>query len=100
MNILKLSMLFLSVTLVIGLAACSSSAASRINTENYDKIQSGMTSQQVTDILGKPTSRETKGGEVLGFGGSVTTMTWTTDNATIRIDFLNDQVVKKDYKGK
>jgi outer membrane protein assembly factor BamE (lipoprotein component of BamABCDE complex) len=76
------------VLVAVCLAACS---GSRINQENFEKIQTGMTLAQVTAILGEPT--ESSSVDVAVFSGTVSK--WRAGDVTISIQFLNGKVVAK-----
>ncbi len=69
------------------LAACGS----RINATNFEKIQTGMTMAQVTDILGEPT--ESSSVDVAVFSGTVSK--WKAGDVTITVQFVNGKVVAK-----
>jgi hypothetical protein len=64
---------------------------SKINKENYDKIEVGMTYDEVTSILGAPD--ETK--DVIGTRSCV----WGKASETISIKFVGDKVVFHSAKG-
>ena len=71
------------------LAAC----ASKINQDNFDRIHSGMTMEQVQALLGKPS-----GSSSMALGGfSGTSATWKGSDGTITVQFLNDQVQAKQF---
>lgn len=72
--------------LLLALVACS-----QINQTNFDKVKTGMTMQQVTQILGQPSDVTS-----MDFAGiSGTSATWKTKNTTIVIQFINDTVKLK-----
>ncbi len=70
------------------LAGC---AGTRINAENFEKIQTGMTLGQVTAILGEPT--ESSSVDVAVFSGTVSK--WKHGDVTITVQFVNGKVVAK-----
>ncbi len=73
------------------LIACSQ----RISEENYNKITSGMSYEEVVKILGKPTSTGKFAlGEI-----SATTATWEGDNGKVVIQFINNVVKLKNFSG-
>jgi len=80
-----LAVLLLSIILV----ACGS----RINQSNFDKIQNGMTKEEVTAILGSPT--ETSSINIGGLSG--TSSTWKSESGEISIQFVNNRVQAKQY---
>ena len=78
------AMILLCSTLLLG-------CGSKITQENFDKIHSGMTQEEVTAILGNPTESTSMG---LGPAGG-TTCTWKGDGRTITIQFVNGKVIAK-----
>jgi outer membrane protein assembly factor BamE (lipoprotein component of BamABCDE complex) len=88
---LRLFCLVLLAALVgAGLTGC---ARSKITKDNFDKVNLGMTQEEVQQILGPPT--EASGLEVLVFSG--TTAKWVQDDSTITIQFVNGKVVAKEF---
>jgi hypothetical protein len=76
------------IAIVAAAVLISSVGCSRITQGNYEKIQTGMTMEQTISLLGEPTSVES-----INFAGiSGASATWKNKNATIVIQFLNDQV--------
>ena len=75
----------LILTAVIALVACS-----KLTESNLEKVQNGMTTDQVKAILGEPTDSQTKSLPILG---SSTVYTYHTDTSNVVITFLNDKVV-------
>lgn len=67
---------------------------SKITQENYDKIQTGMTLEEVKAVLGEPTESNT-----LGIGNllSGTSAVWKNEETTITINFLNNKVQLKTF---
>ncbi len=84
-RILRLQLVFAGIALML-LAGCS-----RVTTENFDKIQNGMTSDQVKAILGKPAGEQTQG----ALGLSSTTYIYKKGTSEAKIVFLNDKVIAK-----
>ena len=81
----------IAVSLCLLLIACT-----RVNQENYDKVTSGMTYDQVINILGEPTKTTQLGlGEL-----STTTAIWECQNAKVVIQFFNDKVKMKNFQSK
>jgi hypothetical protein len=78
----------------IGLFFILGACVSKINQENYEKIQKGMTLEEVKAIIGEPTESKSA-----GIGGLVsgTSAVWKGDNMTIDIKFLNDKVQLKSF---
>lgn len=60
------------------------SGCSNVTKENYDKIKSGMTYDEVVKILGKPEGCS----ETLG----ISNCEWKDDDAKISITFISNQV--------
>ncbi len=72
------------------------SACSKATADNYAKISSGMTRDEVHSILGKPD--DSSGG---GIGDlTMTTETWKGSQQTIHINFVGDKVALKSLSGK
>jgi outer membrane protein assembly factor BamE (lipoprotein component of BamABCDE complex) len=84
---LKLGIVGVLVLCTFCLVACGS----RINSANFEKIQTGMTMAQVTVILGEPT--ESSSVDVAVFSGTVSK--WRAGDVTITIQFVNGKVVAK-----
>ncbi len=94
MNHKKSLKLIIALSLSVFLFGC---LPSKINQENYAKIQNGMTMEEVKAILGEPTESNTTGIAVL----SGTAATWTnSDGVSINIKFLNDKVKFKTFTEK
>ncbi|UFS61968.1 DUF3862 domain-containing protein [Sulfurimonas sp. HSL-3221] len=67
------------------------SGCSKVTKENYDKIESGMSYDEVVKLIGKP-----KGcSETLG----ISSCQWKSDGAVIDIKFISDQVTFTSAKG-
>jgi outer membrane biogenesis lipoprotein LolB len=75
----------LAAVVILLVAACS-----RLTQDNLDKVQNGMTTAQVKEILGEPTSSETS--SALGII-SGTTYTYHTNSSDVKITFVNDKVI-------
>ena len=73
----------IAVSLVVG--------CSKINQENYDKIQMGMTYDEVEALLGTPAEAK----DVMGTKSCV----WGKAPATISIKFVGDKVVFHSAEG-
>lgn len=74
---------------VFQLTACGS----KITEENYAKIKTGMTEEEVIDILGKPTDRGSS-----GLGSFTTTgLTWKGETMSITVQLVNGKVQLKNY---
>ena len=82
--------LFSLLILSLALLGCNS----KINQENYQKIQNGMTLEEVKAILGEPTDVQTA-----GIGGlSGTSAVWKNkEGAKIDIKFVNNKVQLKTF---
>jgi outer membrane protein assembly factor BamE (lipoprotein component of BamABCDE complex) len=79
------------VVVVLACAFFLVACGSRINQDNFDKIQTGMTLAQVKVILGNPT--ESSSVDVAVFSGTVSK--WKAGDVTITIQFVNGKVVAK-----
>lgn len=69
------------------LAGCDALLGSRLTPENCNKIEDGMTLDQVTAILGPPTDTKSLGAGPL----TATTVTWEDEKMRINVKFLNDK---------
>jgi hypothetical protein len=78
----------LSSALLVVLVACS-----KVNQENFAKVQEGMSEQEVMALLGSPT--ESNSVNVLGISG--TSSRWVSGDAEITIRFVNGQVALKRF---
>jgi len=76
---------FLVVGSLLLLAACS-----RLTEDNLQKIHNGMTTAEVKDILGEPTSSNTS--SALGII-SGTTYVYHSGSSDVKITFVNDKVI-------
>lgn len=84
--------LFCTLVAVAFLAGCGS----KISQTNFDKIEKGMTRDQVIALLGEPSDSSS-----LSLGGlSGTSAEWTDGKATISIQFLNEKVTLKQFTKK
>jgi hypothetical protein len=75
--------------LLLALAGCGS----KINEENFSRIEDGMSDKQVFEILGKPTETSSMG--VLGVSGSAAV--WQDEDARISVQFVNGKVRFKQF---
>lgn len=98
---MKTTLLMVGVVLIAGgLVMCGcgkmQSKMTKVNKDNYEKIKTGMTPAEVVSILGEADETKTGGASVVGIGGTGTTMIWKSGKEMIRVEFINDKVVKKD----
>lgn len=71
---------------VITLTACFVLiGCSKLTNENYSKIKIGMPFNQVTEIIGKPTSCD----DVVG----VKSCRWSEGKISVSVNFVGDQVI-------
>ena len=75
------------------LLALSIAACSKVNQENFLKIQEGMSEQEVISLLGRPT--ESNSVNVLGVSG--TASRWVAGDTVITVRFVNGQVAFKSF---
>jgi len=75
------------------LAALLAAGCSRINQENFGRIETGMTEQEVVSILGSPS--ESSSGSLLGLSG--TASRWVGRDAEINVRFVGGKVATKTY---
>ena len=76
-----------ALCLLLMLAACGS----RANAENYAKLKSGMTQEEVHAILGRPA--HVTGGGIAGF--ELTREVWNGSEQQIRVTFSNGKLLEK-----
>ncbi|XZG71570.1 DUF3862 domain-containing protein [Chitinibacteraceae bacterium HSL-7] len=76
----------LPLALLVLLAACS-----KVTPENFAKIDTGMSREEVVKVLGEPDSAD--GASLLGLSGE--SAVWKSRKATITIAFVNGHVVTK-----
>jgi len=78
-----------SLLLLFALASCGS----KVNENNYAKIEIDMTEEQVKSLLGAPTESSS-----LNVGGlSGTSSKWVAKEGTINVQFLNGKVKAKAF---
>lgn len=82
--------MLLTSVLTLALAGCGS----KLNEENFARVQDDMTEQQVIDLLGTPT--ETSSMSALGLSG--TAAIWRDKDATISVQFVNGKVRLKQFE--
>jgi hypothetical protein len=75
------------------LAAWLIAACSRVNQENFLKIQEGMSEEEVISLLGRPT--ESNSVNLLGVSG--TASRWVGRDAVIVVRFVNGKVAFKSF---
>jgi uncharacterized protein YceK len=82
---------WLVVFALVFIAGLLLSGCSKITQANYDKIEMGMTYQEVVDILGAPDEMQ----DVMGAKNCV----WGKEPKRIDIKFIGDKVVFHSAKG-
>jgi hypothetical protein len=80
-------------TTVFALAFLALAACTRISQENFSRIQTGMTEQEVSSILGSPS--ESSSGSMLGISG--TSSRWVSRDAEITVRFVGGKVATKTF---
>lgn len=75
------------------LSALLYACGSKISQENFDKIKSGMTEEEVTSLLGKPSESSSMSLGSLSGGSSV----WKDKQGAITIQFANGKVMSKQF---
>ncbi len=96
-----------STTLSLALAAAASGCGGGVSQSSYDKVQTGMTQEQVEGILGTDKEKTaadmgTPGVSVGGMtvpGTSAKVVTWTDGSKTITISFKDGKVFSKAENG-
>ena len=94
---MKRTTICLGLVLIAGmLAGCGS----RVSRENYERIQTGMTLQQVQDIMGnRGVTSEGVAGAIGDLAGSASVYRWVDENRAITVTFINGKVVSKGSEG-
>jgi hypothetical protein len=83
---LRLTMPFLLYVLLFG-------CGSKVNQENFDKIKTGMTLEEVKTILGEPGETSSVGlGPMSG-----TSAIWKTKGGRVSIQFVNNKATIKSF---
>jgi len=77
-----------ATAVVLLIAACS-----KITQENFAKVQDGMTEQEVTALLGPPTSSSSV--QIIGLSGA--SSRWEGSDALIIVSFVNGKVALKSF---
>lgn len=77
---------------LLAIALLLTACGSKLTSENLQKIQNGMTTDEVKAILGKPTDVQSQ--SALGISG--TTFIYHTNSSDVKIVFLNDKVMAKE----
>ena len=98
----KLMACLLTLTMLAALGGCPRTVvvgAAQINKANYDKIQDGMTENEVVAILGKGHSRNYSSTTKGGVRTSSNVMTWRNGDISITVTFKDDKVVGKTQIG-
>jgi len=75
------------------LAALVMVACSKVNQENFLKVQEGMSEEQVISLLGRPT--ESNSVNVLGVSG--TASRWVAGDTVVTVRFVNGKVAFKSF---
>jgi outer membrane protein assembly factor BamE (lipoprotein component of BamABCDE complex) len=93
-NTTRLLPLFLAAIALLSLGACNRNglSGSKLTSANYDQVTLGMSKAQVENILGSPTSAETK--DMVIF--KKTTYRYEDGKKFAIITFKNDEVDSKD----
>jgi hypothetical protein len=79
--------------LLVLLTALVLAACSKVNQENFLKIQDGMSEEEVISLLGRPT--ESNSMNFLGISG--TASRWVAGDTIITVRFVNGQVAFKSF---
>jgi len=85
--------------LALMLLLISISGCSKVNENNYEKIENGMTVSQVEAILGKGKVVGGIAGAIGNLAGSGKVLTWGDDRRSITVTFANDKVIAKAAQG-
>lgn len=74
-------------------ALCLLGACTRVTQDNFSKIETGMTEQEVISILGSPS--ESSSSSLLGISG--TASRWASRDAEITVRFVGGKVATKSF---
>jgi hypothetical protein len=89
----------IALGLLAGVALLLAGCGSKVTQENYEKIQTGMTEQEVTEILGAGVNDASGAFSVGDLAASGAVTRWGTDDKHIKVTFANGKVVAKAQKG-
>ena len=81
------------ILLAVSICLVASACGSKVSQGNFNKIQVGMTFEEVTAILGPST--ESSSVQISGLSG--TSSKWAGKEGTIQIQFLNGRVRIKQF---
>ena len=90
---MKKTLLALPAALVALLAALLIAACSKVNQENFLRVQEGMSEEEVSSLLGRPT--ESNSVNVLGVSG--TASRWVAGDTVVTVRFVNGKVAFKSF---
>jgi hypothetical protein len=85
-------------SIVVRLAALAalclviSGCGSKVSKENFDKVKTGMTEKEVTDIMGAPTESTNLGA---GKDTNAKSLVWRNGNDVYSVSIINDKVIAK-----
>ncbi len=84
------------LALTCSLLLLTALGCSRLTQENFNKVETGMTYEQVVGILGEPTDNKSVGAGPV----SASSVSWESDSARVNIKFLNNKVQLKAFESK
>ncbi len=90
------------LTLILSIFLLTSCGDNKINKENYDKIENGMTLEEVEKILGKGEANAESNTDMSGTGMAdmkFAVYTWQDGTSVISLTFHNDKVETKVQTG-
>lgn len=101
LNIKSQNMKKIISTLLFGALFLLASCSSKINSENYNKINNGMSKSEVQAILGEGESQAESSVDMGEYGGNISSeaMTWQDGMKVISITFSNGKVLAKAKTG-
>ena len=89
-KIIRILVMFIFLAVLVGCGVSNT----KVTRENYEKIQSGMTKEQVTEIMGKADmSSESDMGEL----GKIVLWHYQLGNKAIDVTFDNGKVIDKSW---
>jgi len=91
---------FAVLLFVMAFAVTLIGCAPAVSRENYDRIETGMTEQQVRDILGEPDEVDGGGVSLPGVEATASVATWRDNQGReITVTFVNGKVTTKTQRG-
>ncbi len=91
--------LLVVATLLIGSMLLVGCGSSKVTKTNYEKVETGMTLEQVESVLGEGTETTSMGVQIGDTGGSAAIYVWEEGDKKITVTFKDNKVVTKMQTG-